>query len=202
MWNERYSASEYVYGTEPNTFLVEQIEKLGEWPGARTLELAGGEGRNGVWLAQQGFAVTIVDGSEVGLAKARGLAESRGVAVETIHADLGAFEIEPESWDLVVSIWAHLPSAIRARLHAAVVAGLRPGGVFLLEAYTPAQLAYGTGGPRDVDLLMTRAALEGELMGLELISARELEREVQEGGHHSGHSAVVQVLARKPATGP
>lgn len=202
MWDERYSASEYVYGTEPNTFMVEQIQKLGEWPGARTLELAGGEGRNGVWLAQRGFAVTIVDGSEVGLTKARGLAKSRGVAVETIHADLGTFEVEREGWDMVVSIWAHLPSRIRARLHAALVAGLRPGGVFLLEAYTPAQLAYTTGGPRDLDLLMTREALADELAGLDLVLAQEIERDVQEGVHHGGRSAVVQIVARKPVIEP
>ncbi len=196
MWNQRYAAPGYFYGTAPNDFLVEQARLI---PRGRVLELAAGEGRNGVWLAQQGYAVTCVDGSDVGLAKARELARERGVQVETVVADLGAYAVEPNAWDGIVSIWCHLPHAIRARLHGQCVTGLKPGGVLLLEAYTPAQIPLGTGGPKDAGLLPTLAMLKDELKGLELVVGVEREREVHEGAHHEGRSAVVQLLARKPA---
>jgi hypothetical protein len=204
MWDQRFSAATFAYGTEPNSFLVEQLDRLrgvaaGSTFRPKVLELAGGEGRNGVWLAQQGFDVTIVDGSRVGLEKAQRLAQERGVAVETVHADLGELEIEAGVWDVIVSIWAHLPRGLRASLHRQAVPGLRRGGLFILEAYTPAQLAFGTGGPRDPELLMTLEALQSELFGLDWLIGREIEREVLEGQYHQGLSAVVQVVGQANA---
>jgi SAM-dependent methyltransferase len=152
-----------------------------------------------VFLAQRGFRVTGVDGSAVGLAKARELAEQRGVSIQTVVSDLAEFDLGVARWDGIVSIWCHTPSALRARLHGAVVAALRPGGVFILEAYTPRQLEHQTGGPRQVDMLMTLDAVRAELAGLELIHGEELLREIHEGVHHGGLSAVLQVIARKPA---
>lgn len=194
MWDERYSEPGFAYGTEPNDFLRERAAQL--QPG-RTLSLAEGEGRNAVFLAGLGHEVTAVDASAVGLDKARQLAAERGLDIDTRVADLAAFEIEPGAWDNIVSIFCHLPPEVRRRLHRAVVAGLRPGGMLLLEAYTPAQIALGTGGPPVAELTMTLDALREELAGLNFLHAAEREREVIEGRYHTGRAAVVQVLARK-----
>lgn len=197
MWDQRYREPGFAYGTEPNDFLVATAERYLP-PGGQVLSLAEGEGRNAVFLAQRGFRVTGVDGSAVGLAKARALAAERGVELDTVVADLADYELGVDRWDGIVSIWCHTPSSLRARLHRGVVAALRPGGVFLLEAYTPDQLRYKTGGPPSADLLMTLAAVRDELAGLELVVGDERVREVHEGAHHDGPSAVLQVVARKP----
>jgi SAM-dependent methyltransferase len=194
-WDQRYGEDGFAYGTAPNDFLVEMAGRL---PKGRVLCLGEGEGRNAVYLAQQGLAVTALDASAVGLAKAAALAAGRGVRIETLHADLAGFEFEPGTWDGVVSIFCHLPPKVRARVHRGVVAGLRPGGVLVLEAYTPAQLALGTGGPPVAEMTMTLAGLEAELAGLEFVHALECEREVLEGKYHHGTGAVVQVVALKP----
>jgi SAM-dependent methyltransferase len=196
MWDERYSASGYFYGTEPNDFLRERAAAI--TPGGSVLCLGEGEGRNAAWLAGRGLEVTALDQSGEGLRKARELAARRGVAIVTLQADLAGHDILPAGWDAIVSIWCHLPSRLRARVHAQVVAGLKPGGVFLLEAYRPEQLRFGTGGPKEADLLPSLAQLRHELAGLEIEHGAELEREVHEGQGHSGPSAVVQVLARRP----
>lgn len=193
-WDQRYATAAYYYGTEPNDFLRMHAAELP--PRGRVLCLGEGEGRNAVYLATFGHAVTAVDGSAVGLDKARRLAAERGTTLVTVTADLADYVVEPGAWDAIVSIWCHLPRDLRARLHRACVAGLRPGGIFLLEAYTPQQLAYGTGGPSTADLMPTLAQLREELAGLELLRAAELERTVQEGQGHHGPSAVVQILAR------
>jgi len=117
-------------------------------PAGKVLCLAEGERRNAVWLTRQSREVTAVDASEVGMEKARRLAPVRGVTITTVQADLADFEIEPQQWDLIVSIFCHLPRDLRADVHRRCVEGLRPGGMLLLEAYTPAQLEYKTGGPR------------------------------------------------------
>ena len=193
MWNERYNTSDYVYGREPNDFLREQAYRLQ----GKVLCLAEGEGRNGVFLARLGCQVTGVDGSEVGMKKAQALAAENGVSINTIVTDLENFVIEPNSWDGVVSIFCHLPSALRARIHRQVVAGLKPGGVLVLEAYRPAQLEVGTGGPSVADMMMTLEALREELQGLHLDVAQEVDRDVVEGRFHTGHAAVVQVVGIK-----
>jgi len=195
MWDERYADPDFAYGTEPNDFLVEQAGLLPQGP---ILCLAEGEGRNAVWLAQQGHAVTGVDASAVGLDKARRLAAERGVQIETVCSDLAHFHIEPGAWAGIVSIFAHVPRALRRDLHRRVVHGLRPGGVLLLEAYTPEQLRYGTGGPPVAEMTMQIALLEEELAGLEFVMACEREREIVEGKYHTGAGHVVQLVARKP----
>jgi Methyltransferase domain len=159
--------------------------------------LAEGEGRNAVHLATLGHRVTALDQSEVGLAKARRLAAARGVEIGTIVSDLADYSIAAGSWAGIVATFAHLPPVLRRRIHRAVVTGLQPGGVFVLEAYTPAQLALGTGGPKSPELLMTLAALREELSGLQFLIAREVERDVIEGACHTGRGAVVQILARR-----
>jgi len=202
MWDERYSDEEYVYGTAPNTFLASMVDHIpcnhNHGACGKVLSLAEGEGRNAVFLAEHGCIVTAVDASRVGLTKAEKLAKARGVVIKVIHSDLAHLDIEPESWDAIVSIFCHVPSQLRKQLHRKVVAGLRPGGVLILEAYTPSQLALKTGGPQDVDMTMSLAQLETELAGLVFEHALEKEREVVEGKFHTGKGAVVQIVARKP----
>lgn len=195
MWDERYRGEDYVYGTAPNDFLRGQV---GHIPAGRVLCLAEGEGRNAVFLAEQGFGVTAVDQSSVGLAKAERLAAERGVEIDAIVADLADFVLEQDAWDGIVSIFAHMPAPARRHIHREVVRGLRPGGVLVLEAYRPEQLQYKTGGPPVVEMMMDLDGLRTELTGLEFEFAAETVRDIQEGPLHHGPGAVVQVLARKP----
>ena len=193
-WNQRYGTQQYIYGETPNAFVAEIASQI---PAGPVLCLAEGEGRNAVHLAALDHRVTAVDQSEAGLTKARRLASARGVEIETVLADLENFTIEPGVWSGIVATFAHLPPAIRRQVHAQAVRGLRSGGVFVLEAYTPAQLAFDTGGPKSPELLMTLPGLRAELAGLELLVGREIEREVIEGNGHTGRGAVVQILARR-----
>jgi SAM-dependent methyltransferase len=194
-WNARYAGDGFVYGTKPNDFLVKTAAAILPGP---VLCLAEGEGRNAVWLATRGYEVTAVDQSVVALAKAQRLAADRGVTIETVVADLASYRIASGAWAGIVSFWAHVPAELRRSVHTQVVQGLMPGGVFILEAYTPAQLGFATGGPRSVELLMSAVQLREELTGLEFQILRELERNVREGTKHTGRAAVVQVLARRP----
>lgn len=192
-WEQRYADAAYAYGTEPNDFLVQVADRI---PPGPVLCLAEGEGRNAVWLAERGYAVTAVDASPAGLAKASALARSRGVAIETIAADLATFTIAPGAWSGIVAIFAHFPPPLRRAVHHAAALGLAPGGVLILEAFTPAQLALGTGGPQKPELLYTQEQLREDFAGLDLEIGREVERDVVEGKYHTGRAAVVQVLAR------
>ena len=194
-WDQRYSAPEYFYGSEPNDFLVEQSHRIPV--GGSVLCLAEGEGRNAVYLAQQGYAVTGVDGSSVGLEKAQRLASERGVSITTVVSDLAAYDMGTTRWDAIVSIWCHLPQPLRTQVHQRAVEALRPGGVLILEAYNPNQLEYKTGGPPTVDLLMTVDDLRTEFAGLNLEIAHEIVRDVREGAGHHGMSAVTQVVGVK-----
>jgi len=193
-WNEKFANTEYAYGTEPNDFLVSAVTNLKR---GETLSLAEGEGRNAVWLAQQGFTVSAIEQSEKGVAKTLRLALQRGVIVMAERGGLETFHIQPNSWDLVVSIYAHTPQELRRKLHRQVVAGLKPGGVFVLEAYTPAQIANNTGGPKDASLMPTAELLRSELAGLVFDRIEEVEREVVEGSLHTGTAHVVQVVAHR-----
>jgi 2-polyprenyl-3-methyl-5-hydroxy-6-metoxy-1,4-benzoquinol methylase len=194
MWDHRYSTEEYAYGTAPNDFLKEKYNVI---PKGNILSLAEGEGRNAVFLAKQGYSVTAVDASEVGLSKAKKLAEASGVTIELVQADLAGFDIGENQWDGIVSIFCPLPSALRKAMHQKVVAGLKPNGVFLLEAYTPNQLKYGTGGGKSADTMTSKESLILELAGLKFIHLIELERNVVEGIYHTGLGAVVQAIASK-----
>lgn len=196
LWEERFSVEAYVFGTDPNEFLHDNVALL---PVGSVLCLAEGEGRNAVFLAGRGYDVHSVDLAPAGVAKTLRLAEQRGVEVDAVAGDLETFDIATERWDAIVSIFAHMPPHVRRGLHARVVAALKPCGVFLLEAYTPAQVGRGTGGPSTVETTMTLGALRHELVGLEFIHAVEIDRDVIEGPRHTGVGSVVQVIARKPA---
>jgi SAM-dependent methyltransferase len=194
MWDERYSGEEYAYGTAPNAFLEQNFNRI---PKGRVLSLAEGEGRNAVFLAKQGYSVTAVDGSIVGLNKARKLAEANGVTIETVQADLADYDLGENRWDGIVSIFFPLPSALRKHLYKKVESALKSDGVFLLEAYTPNQLKHGTGGGNSPDTMQSKVTLTRELPGLKFIHLIELEREVIEGTYHTGVGSVVQAIASK-----
>lgn len=194
MWDERFSGLEYIYGTEPNDFLVSVTSKI---PQGQVLCLGDGEGRNGTYLASLGYKVVAVDQSIVGLAKAQKLAQEKQVEISTIHADLADFIIEPQAWDGIVSIFCHLPSDLRSRVYHQVVQGLKPNGVFILEAFAPEQLQYNTGGPKNIDMLPSLNMLQQELAGLQWKIERALERDLDEGRYHDGKAAVIQILGGK-----
>lgn len=194
MWDERYSAEEYAYGTKPNDFLADNLKHL---PKGKVLSLAEGEGRNAVFLAKQGYQVTAVDASLVGLNKARKLAKEEGVVIEFIHADLSDYDLGENKWDGIFSIFCPLPSVIRKQLYKNVEKGLKCEGTFLLESYTPKQLQYGTGGGKSVDVMQTESSLSLELAGLKFLHLLELDRDVIEGQYHTGIGAVVQAIATK-----
>jgi len=193
MWDQRFGEPGFAYGTQPNDYLREVVGRI---PPGPVLCIGEGEGRNAVFMAEQGLEVTAVDSSAVGLAKARALAAERGVTIETIHADLADHVIEPGRWSGVVEIFCHLPQPLRARVHRAAVGGLAPGGAFVLEAYTPRQLEHGTGGPPALERLYEPAQVRRDLeqAGLSVERAEELVREVREGRYHTGPGAVLQLL--------
>lgn len=195
-WDARFSAAEYLYGTEPSDFLAERFSVLPA--GGDILCLAEGEGRNGVFLATQGMHVTGVDSSAVGLAKAQRLAAHRAVPLATVVADLSEWDLGEGRWDGVVSIWAHLPAPIRSALHPRLARALRPGGVLLLEHYHPRQLGYGTGGPSDPTMMLTLDELDAAFAGWTRVHTFEGERVVVEGSGHGGKSYVTQAILRKP----
>ena len=134
----------------------------------------------------------------MGLACAEQLAARNGVAIQTAVADLGAYDLGEERWGAIVSIFAHVPAAVRKALHGRIAAALKPGGLFLLEAYRPEQLGLGTGGPQNIALMMSLAELREELSGLEWLTGEEVEREIHEGVYHNGLSRTIQLIARKP----
>ncbi len=194
-WNERYAKSDYLYGTDPNSFLKEHYDLL-EGP---VLSLSEGEGRNAVFLASCGLEVVGVDISAVALEKAKRLAQSRDAKIETILADLATFEPQENHYNSVISISAHLPSTIRQRLYPLLEKALRPNGILMLESYSENQLLRDTGGPRDADMLMTVDKLRREFPNLEPVLLRQIERKVSEGEGHTGMASVVQFIARKRA---
>ncbi len=192
MWDARYQSNEYAYGTEPNDFLRENEKLL---PKGKVLCLAEGEGRNAVYLAKHGYQVTAVDLSTQGIKKGKKLAAKNNVDIEFVHADLATFDMGIAKWDAIVSIFCPLPSVVRRELHGKVMGALKPNGVFLVEAYTPAQVHNDTGGGKDIDVMQSRDSLSQELKGLNFTHLLELERDIQEGIYHTGKGAVLQAIA-------
>ena len=194
-WDSRFGVDEYVYGTEPNAFLVAQAGGL--VPGGRVLVPGDGEGRNGVWLAGRGMAVHSVDSSRAGLAKIERLARERKVAVETEWADLLAWDWPKGAYDAVASIFLHFPSAERPRIHAAMLDALKPGGLIVLDGFRPEQLGYDSGGPKDADLLVSTADLAKDFEAADILLLEECQAELDEGPFHRGPAAIVRMVARR-----
>lgn len=194
-WDERYSEPGFAFGDQPNDFLVEVAPILTK---GETLMLGDGEGRNGVWMAQQGHDIVTVDLSAVGVTKARELAAKRGVVIDARVGDLESFDMGRERWENIVSIFCHEPSELRRRVHANVKAALRPGGRFVLESYNAANIGRGVGGPQSDDITVELTELEADFAGWSWEIHREVDRSIVEGKFHSGHSSTVQFVAVKP----
>jgi len=194
-WDQRYGSDEYAYGVEPNDFLRAEAHRI---PPGPVLCLAEGEGRNAVFLAGLGHQVTAVDLSIEGLRKAERLARHHGLTIETIQADLATFDLEIDRWSGIVEIFAHVPPSVRRHIHTQIPQALRAGGCLVLETYRPEQLQLGTGGPKELSLLSTLADLREELSPLELVVAREVNREIHEGRFHDGPGATVQIVGVRP----
>jgi SAM-dependent methyltransferase len=193
-WDSRYDEPGYAYGTEPNAFLVSQKDYLR--PGMRALAVADGEGRNGVWLAQQGLEVLSVDASAVGLRKIRELARERGVPIRTERVELTAWDWPRDEFDVVVAIFIHFPPESRTRMHRAMLNALKPGGVLILEAFTPEQLNYKSGGPPAREMLYTADLLRQDLSGGEGANGASLHRAPRLDP--SGEGANATSLSRAP----
>lgn len=199
MWDERYAGAKgYLFGTEPADFLTANAAFLN--PGARALAVADGEGRNSVWLAGQGLFVTAMEKSPVAIEKARALALARGVEVDFREADIADWDWTPNAHDLVVAVFIQfMGPGLRDRVFAGMKRTLKPGGVLMLHGYTPRQLDYGTGGPRQVENLYTEELLADRFGDFAIERLAAYDAEVDEGEGHSGRSALIDLIARKPA---
>lgn len=195
-WNERYSEAEYIFGTAPNAFLAGRAGLFK--PGQRALCVADGEGRNSVWLAEQGLEVVAFDFSPVAVEKARRLAASRGVQVRYELAAVYDWRWPLAAFDVVAAIFVQFADPpMRAYLFERMIAALKPGGLVLVEGYTPGQLKYGTGGPKQVDQLYTEELLRQAFGSLEIVELKAYEAELDEGIRHRGMSAVIDLVARR-----
>jgi 2-polyprenyl-3-methyl-5-hydroxy-6-metoxy-1,4-benzoquinol methylase len=197
-WNRRFSEPGYLFGTDPNAWLHDHASL---WQaGQRVLCVADGEGRNSVWLAQQGLTVDAFDISEVGVRKARDFARITGVKVNFAVADVAALQWPQGLYDGVVAIFIQFADpGLRARIFEGMVRCLKPGGILVLQGYTPKQLDFRTGGPPFASHMYTERLLREDFAPLEILDLREYETELAEGTGHRGHSAVIGLVARMPA---
>ena len=197
-WNQRFAgAAGYIFGTEPNEYLRDHAHELK--PAGRVLCVADGEGRNSVWLARRGMQVDAFDIAEVGVEKARKLASAAGVTVNYDVADCDSWPWPVEAYDAVAAIFIQFADpAMRERLFARMITALKPGGLLVLQGYTPKQLEYKTGGPPILSHLYTADMLRAAFEPLKIIELKEYEANLTEGSQHAGHSALVGMIARKP----
>jgi cyclopropane fatty-acyl-phospholipid synthase-like methyltransferase len=196
-WNGRFSADTYVFGTRPAAFVVDNAQVIPA--GSQVLLPADGEGRNSVYLAEQGHRVVATDIAEAGIAKARKLALARGVNVDFRHVDLQVWQWPRAAFDAVVAVFIQFaPPAFRDAIFAGMKQAVRPGGVVLLHGYTPKQLDFRTGGPSAVEQLYTPELLRASFSGWEILRLEEAVRELDEGEGHQGPSAVIDLVALRP----
>jgi len=196
-WDARYAAQPWMFGQSPNRYLESWAPRLPRH--GRALALGDGEGRNGVWLAERGLQVTAVDWSAAGLSRAAALAETRGVALATEAADLTTWSWPAARFEVIAWIFLHLPPADRATVVAGALRALAPGGVLVLECFSPAQGGRRSGGPREPALLWTRAIAEAAFAGLETLECLEGGVLLDEGPKHQGLAEVVRGAWRRPA---
>lgn len=194
-WSTRFDRPEYVYGEAPNAFLCSHAAAL--TPG-RALCVADGEGRNGVWLARQGWQVTSIDFAAPAQAKAAALAARHGVSLDLIEADVHDWSYPEGVYDLVVDIFSQFsPPAARARKWSGMLRSLRPGGHAIVLGYRPEQLRYRTGGPTDPNLLYTAQMLRDAFAALDILTLTEFETDLTEGTGHCGRSALIGLVGRR-----
>ncbi len=192
-WEKRYGAPGYLFGTAPNAFLAAQAHRL---RGRKTaLSVADGEGRNGVWLAEQGLEVLAIDYSPTALGKARALAQERGVQLRTEVADLTGWRWPRAAFDVIAAIFVHFAGAERDAFFANLGNSLKPGGLLLMQSYRPEQITYRTGGPPDAERMVTRAIIEQAFGDWRELNIREHDSVITEGTGHVGMSALIDVVA-------
>jgi cyclopropane fatty-acyl-phospholipid synthase-like methyltransferase len=195
-WEARFAGPDYHFGTEPNAFLKSKADLLK--PGQKALSIADGEGRNGVFLAEQGLDVLAMDFSPTALAKSQALARQRGVTIRTEQADLDTWRWPAGAFDVVVAIFFQFCAPpLRTRVFDGIKRALKPGGLLLMEGYTPKQRAYKTGGPSEVENLYTRKLLEESFADFASVDIREYDSEIHEGPGHGGMSALIDLVGRK-----
>ena len=196
-WDERYQQKEFLFGKEPNAFLARQDSRLA--PGLRALAVADGEGRNGVWMAQNGLDVLSIDSSAVAQRKAAQLAAERGVVLDLQLCDLAEWEWPQSEFDVVAAIFIQFAGPkLRQSLFQAMKMALRPGGLLLLQGYRPEQIAYGTGGPSAVENLYTEDLLRTEFADFDILELASHDSKIEEGDGHRGPSALIDLVARRP----
>lgn len=198
-WDERYGGDDYSFGTAPNAFLAAQAHRFRT--GDRVISLGDGEGRNGVFLARHGCRVTSVDYSAVGLEKAQRLAAHYGVGIETVVADLTRWQWPVAGFDAVVAIYFHLPPKWRGHVHKQAARAIVPGGLILIEGYSPEQIALqateDSGGPTDPAMLFTGDMLRQDFTGFDVLHSEACEVHLDEGPFHTGRAAVQRFIARR-----
>ncbi|MBS7810369.1 class I SAM-dependent methyltransferase [Roseococcus pinisoli] len=195
-WDERYAGGGFQFGDAPNEYLLAQARRLR--PGLSALAIGDGEGRNGVWLAGQGLEVTSLDWSPVGLEKAQALAKARGLRLQTVVADAASWDWPEARFDLIAWIYLHLPPADRARATAGAHQALKPGGLLVLECFSPAQQGRRSGGPKLPELLWDRGIVERGFEGWEILELTEGAVRLDEGPRHQGLAEVVRAVLRRP----
>ena len=197
MWDQRYSSTgDYVFGTDPAAFLTQHTDRFE--PGSRALVVADGEGRNSVYLAEQGLDVTAMDVSQVGVGKARRLAADRGATVDFRVADIMVWEWEPDAYDLVVAVFIQfLDPQQRSTVFDGMQRTLRPGGRLLLHGYRPEQIQYATGGPSDPAHLYDEALLAVTFAEMQIEVLHSYDTTITEGAGHAGMSALIDLVATK-----
>jgi len=199
-WDRQYAEPNYIFGTAPNSFLASEAHRFA--PRGRILVPGDGEGRNGVWLAAQGFDVMSVDASAIGVSKARALAAERGARIDIQNANLDSWGWPVAIFDGVASIFVHFEPVVRRIMHRRMLAALKPGGFLLLEAFTPKHIenrkAESRGGPPP-EMLYTADMLRDDLPGADIELLREEEVTLDEGSRHQGRAQVVRLIARRAA---
>lgn len=194
-WNQRFAAAHYVFGEAPNAYLQAQAAHL--VPGT-ALAVADGEGRNGVWLAQQGLQVDAFDFSDNAVHKAQALAAKHGVTLKCVCSDWQSFDWQPNHYDNVVGIFFQFATPEeRTALFARMAASLKPGGTLIIQGYTPRQLDFNTGGPGKRAHLYDEALMLEAFGDFDILDLRTYEAEIQEGTGHHGMSGLLGLTARK-----
>jgi cyclopropane fatty-acyl-phospholipid synthase-like methyltransferase len=194
-WEARFSAPGYAFGKEPNAFLKAQAHRL--HAGQTALSVADGEGRNGVWLAEQGLDVLTIDFSTAALAKSQALAKERGVRLRTEVADVTRWRWPAGAFDVIAAIFIFVAPDERPAFFASLKGALKPGGLLLLQGYRPEQLTYRTGGPPNAERMYTRALLEAAFGDMTALEIREHDSVISEGTSHVGMSALIDLVAKK-----
>ena len=196
-WNERFNKEEFIFGKEPNEYLVDQASQYLN-PQSSVLCIADGEGRNGVWLAKQGMNVTGFDVSDIALAKAKQFAADNKVNIEYSLCDTDSFDWQPNTYDAIIGIFIQFADPeMRSRIFKQVHRSLKPGGLFILQGYTPKQLEYKTGGPSLIENLYTEERIRELSRDFEILDLQCYEKELSEGARHNGMSALLGMVAKK-----